>query len=95
MSIESLVIRGEAGQSLIKAAREDGDLLVIGTGRRSKLGRATHAKVSRYCLAHASCPVLAVPPSALDREVGRLGLRVWAFRRRALHPEDFTAPTRR
>lgn len=95
MSIESLVIRGEPGQSLVKAACEDGDLLVIGAGRRSRLGRAAHARVSRYCLAHAACPVLAVPPSALDREVGGLGLRVWAFRRRALDPADFAEPTSR
>jgi hypothetical protein len=26
--------------------------------------------VSRYCLAHAECPVVAVPPAILAREVG-------------------------
>jgi hypothetical protein len=39
--------------------------------------------------------VLAVPPSALDAEIGGLGLHAWRFRRRALHPGDFAAPSRR
>jgi nucleotide-binding universal stress UspA family protein len=86
------VVRGEPGLSLVRAATEEGDLLVIGTGRRSRLGRVAYARVSRYCLAHAACPVLAVPPSPLDREIGGLGLRAWAFRRRALHPADIAAP---
>jgi nucleotide-binding universal stress UspA family protein len=95
VSTEPQVIRGEAGQALVGVACEAGDLLVIGTGRRSRVSRAAHASVSRYCLAHAECPVLAVPPSPLDREIGRMGLRAWAFRRRALHPADIAAPTRR
>jgi nucleotide-binding universal stress UspA family protein len=85
------IIRGEPGQALVRIACREDDLLVIGTGRRSGIGRLLHASVSRYCLAHATCPVLAVPPSPLDREIGRMGLR--AFRRRPLHPEDIAAPT--
>jgi nucleotide-binding universal stress UspA family protein len=90
---EPRVVRGEPGQTLVRIACEQDDLLVIGTGRRSRIGRILHAGVSRYCLAHAVCPVLAVPPSPLDREIGRLGIRGWAFRRRALRPEDIAAPT--
>jgi nucleotide-binding universal stress UspA family protein len=91
---EPQIVRGEPGQTLVRIACQEDDLLVIGAGRRSRIGRILHASVSRYCLAHAACPVLAVPPSPLDREIGRLGVRGWAFRRRALHPEDFAAPTR-
>jgi hypothetical protein len=40
--------------------------------------------VARYCVAHAKCPVLAIPPSALMDEMGR-GLRSWQ-RRHALIP---------
>jgi nucleotide-binding universal stress UspA family protein len=93
--MQAEVIRGEPGQSLVRTASQEGDLLVIGTGKRSRLGRVAHGRVSRYCLAHAACPVLAVPPSPLDREVGGLRLRGWAFRRRALRPEDISAPTSR
>ena len=89
------VIRGEPGRSLIETACEPGDLLVIGTGRRPGIGRALHAGVSRYCLAHATCPVLAVPPSPLDRALGRFGLRGWAIRRRPLSPADIGAPSTR
>jgi nucleotide-binding universal stress UspA family protein len=90
---EPQIVRGEPGQTLVRIACQEDDLLVIGAGRRSTLGRILHAGVSRYCLAHAACPILAVPPSPLDREIGRLGVRAWAFRRRALHPEDIAAPT--
>jgi nucleotide-binding universal stress UspA family protein len=86
------VVRGEPGRSLVLIACEAGDLLVIGTGRRSCVGRALQAGVSRYCLAHAACPVLAIPPAQLDRELGSAGLRRWAFRRRALSAADIAAP---
>jgi hypothetical protein len=41
-----------------------------------------HGKVSRYCLSHAQCPVLAIP-SATPREMG-LGPARWALRHREL-----------
>ena len=63
--------RGDAGQVLVNIARQPDDLLVIGTGRRNPVGRALHRSVGRYCLAHAKCPVIAVPPSALMDEVRR------------------------
>jgi hypothetical protein len=45
-----------------------------------------HCSVGRYCLAHAKCPVLAIPPSALMDEIGH-GLRSWHLRRRVLIPD--------
>jgi nucleotide-binding universal stress UspA family protein len=88
------IVRGDPGPALVRIACKDDDLLVIGTGRQSRPGRLLHASVSRYCLARATCPVLAVPPSPLEREIRRMGVRAWAFRRRPLHPEDIAAPTR-
>lgn len=72
--------RGETGPVLVDIASKPGDLLVIGTGRRSLIGRALRESVGRYCLAHAKCPVLAVPPSALMDEMGR-GHLAWLRRR--------------
>jgi nucleotide-binding universal stress UspA family protein len=89
---QPVVIRGQPGQSLVGVACEAGDLLVIGAGRRTRVSRALVSGVSRYCLAHAACPVLAVPPSRLDGELGRLGVRGWALRRRALRTDDIAAP---
>jgi hypothetical protein len=66
---------------LVAVAGQAGDLLVIGTGRRSPVGRALRRSVGRYCLAHARCPVIAVPPSALMDELRR-GLLPWSLRRR-------------
>jgi nucleotide-binding universal stress UspA family protein len=84
--VEPCVARGDTGPVLVDIADEPGDLLVIGTGRRSLVGRALHKSVGRYCLAHAKCPVLAVPPSALMDEVSR-GFP-WSRRgRRALVPD--------
>ena len=89
--IRPQIVRGEPGRSLVGTATEPGDLLVIGTGRRPGISRVLHAGVSRYCLAHAACPVLAVPPSPLDTEWRRLSRRSWAIRRRSLSAADIVA----
>ncbi|WP_129310484.1 universal stress protein [Streptomyces sp. L2] len=60
-----VVVRGLPGPALVATADRDTDLLVVGAGRRG-LRRAFSGRVSRHCLAHAVCPVLAVPPSPLE-----------------------------
>ena len=82
-----LVLRGPAGPVLVQAASATSDLLVIGTGRRTTLLRPASGRVSRYCLHHAHCQVLAVPPPALARQASR-GLRGWAWRHRDLDPDS-------
>jgi nucleotide-binding universal stress UspA family protein len=79
LSVQRIVARGEAGAVLVDIADSSGDLLVVGAGQRSPLTRLWHGKVSRYCLGHASCPVLAVPASPLARHNG--ALRRWSFLR--------------
>jgi nucleotide-binding universal stress UspA family protein len=64
------VQRGESGAVLAGLADRPSDLLVIGTGRRGLLTRLLRHSTGRYVLAHARCPVLAIPPSALMDEVG-------------------------
>ena len=46
--------------------------------------------VSRYCLAHAHCPVIAVPPADLAQEAHRLGGRM--LHRRSLTPDRLAMP---
>jgi nucleotide-binding universal stress UspA family protein len=70
IEVHARVERGETGAVLTDVADKPDDLLVIGTGRRSFLVRTFRSSVGRYCLAHAKCPVLAVPPSALMDEMG-------------------------
>jgi nucleotide-binding universal stress UspA family protein len=86
LRVELQVTRGETGPVLVDTADLPDDLLIIGTGRRAGLRRVLHQSVSRYCLAHARCPVLAVPPSALMDEMSH-GLRSWQLRRHALIPD--------
>jgi nucleotide-binding universal stress UspA family protein len=88
---DPVVACGQPGWMLVHAAGRPGDLLVIGTGRRGWPGRLAGGTPTRYCLAQASCPVLAVPPSALDLQAGH-GLRGWAFRHRGLTLRDLTVP---
>jgi hypothetical protein len=89
------VERGDAGPVLVDVAAQPGDLLVIGTGRRRPVSLALRRSVGRYCLAHAACPVLAVPPSRLMDEMQR-GLLPWSLRRRrALEPEHDVPRLRR
>ena len=80
---EPQVLRGEPGEVLVAAASQPGDWLIVGAGRRGALRPLAGARVARYCLAHAVCPVTAVPPPALDQAAGH-GLRGWAFRHRTL-----------
>jgi nucleotide-binding universal stress UspA family protein len=87
---ESDVVRGDPGDVLIGMACHTDDLLVIGAGRRGPVARALTCRVSRYCLAHARCPVIAVPPSELAQFSH--GLRGWAFRHRGLSAEDVGLP---
>lgn len=79
LSVEAHVERGDTGPVLVDIADKPGDLLVIGTGRRSALRRALRKSVGRYLLAHARCPVVAVPPSALMDEIEH---GFWPLRRR-------------
>jgi nucleotide-binding universal stress UspA family protein len=90
VATEPLVIRGAPGRVLVGTAGRPGDVLVIGTGRHGTLGRLAGGSVSRYCVARASCPVLAVPPAMLELAAGH-GLRRWAFRHRELSTGELTA----
>ncbi|GAA2232672.1 universal stress protein [Streptomyces nogalater] len=62
----ALTVRGAAGPALVRIAEREDDVIVVGAGRRNRLLRALSPSVGRYCLAHAGCPVLAVPPSPLQ-----------------------------
>jgi nucleotide-binding universal stress UspA family protein len=89
VATEPMVVRGEPGLVLVCEASRPRDLLVIGTGRHGAMGRLLGATVSRYCLAHAGCPVLAVPPTALELEAGH-GLHRWSFRHSGLTLSELT-----
>jgi nucleotide-binding universal stress UspA family protein len=86
LSVRPVVQRGPPGPILVAAACRPGDLLVIGAGRRGAVPWLSRGRVSRYCVAHAVCPVLAVPPAILAKE-GR-GLHGWVLRRRGLDVEE-------
>ncbi|KAA2250997.1 universal stress protein [Solihabitans fulvus] len=69
LAVRLTVARGPAGWVLVAIADREDDLLVVGSGCRGLLRRALHTSVSRYCVARAGCPVLAVPPSRLARQL--------------------------
>ena len=77
--VEPLIMRGSPGPVLVGTAGRDGATLVVGAGRRGAAGRLRNGRVGRYCLAHASCPVIAVPAPALDRATAR-AVRGWVRR---------------
>jgi nucleotide-binding universal stress UspA family protein len=83
LDLQLVVIRGETGPALVHLADCGDDLLVVGAGRPGRLSRMWHGKVSRYCLSHARCPVVAVPPPATARQMGLRPAR-WALRHREL-----------
>jgi len=71
----------------VNLARHPGDVLVVGAGRRGPLARMIFSKVGRHCLAHAQCPVLAIPPPVLAQDL-RHGRLAWLFWHRPLTPEQ-------
>ncbi|MCM2424350.1 universal stress protein [Streptomyces sp. RKAG337] len=73
LRIRPLVVRAAPGQALVQIADQPDDLLVVSAGRRGPLNRMFHGSVARYCLAHAKCPVIAVPPSDLLETLERAG----------------------
>jgi nucleotide-binding universal stress UspA family protein len=79
LPVQPLVRRGRPGPVLADAACRPGDLLVVGAGRRGVLARILGGQESRYCLAHARCPVLAVPPPPLAQQMrhGALARAFW------------------
>ncbi len=83
LTVQPTVARGPAGPVLVQVADLADDLLVIGAGRRGALARLWRGQVSRYCLAHAKCAVLAVPPADQVLRAAH-GLGGWSFRRREL-----------
>ena len=62
--LHGVVVRATPGLALVETADRDEDILVVGAGRRG-WRRLFSGRVTRYCLTHAHCPVLAVPPSPL------------------------------
>jgi nucleotide-binding universal stress UspA family protein len=83
--VQPQVERGAAGWVQVSVACRAGDVLVLGAGRHGLLARLVSRRVSRYCLAHARCPVLIVPPDAHAPEMGH-GRLARALRRRTLTP---------
>ena len=84
VAVRQLVVRAPPGQALVELASRHDDLLVVGYGGRSRLGYAVHGAVTRYCIAHARCPVLTAPPPDMIRELRP--------RRHHWRPEDFAVP---
>jgi len=66
LPVRTVVMPDPAGPVLVEYACRDNDLLVVGAGRR-RFPRLRGSPVVRYCLRHASCPVLVVPPPPLTR----------------------------
>jgi nucleotide-binding universal stress UspA family protein len=81
--VHPTIVRSPPGPALVWIADQPDDLLVVGCGGWGPLRYVVHGTVSRYCLAHARCPVLAVPAPEMIRE-----LRT----RHHWRPEDFAAP---
>jgi len=84
MDVRPVIVRGKPGDVLVELASQPDDVIVVGAGRRGTLARICRGQVARYCVAHAGCPVLAVPPSPLERYAG-LRTRVLAFRHHGLN----------
>jgi nucleotide-binding universal stress UspA family protein len=66
VDLEQKVLRGPAGPGLVCSAI-GADLLVVGHGPR--VAELLHRSVSWYCVRHAHCPVLVIPPVMTRRKL--------------------------
>lgn len=71
VTLRSQVVHGLAGPALVAEASRAG-LLVVGGHDHRRLRRFTHGSVSGYCIRHASCPVLLIPPAIGIRGLSRM-----------------------
>jgi nucleotide-binding universal stress UspA family protein len=81
LTVRVVTLIGPTGPALVEYADGDDDILVVGTSgrswrRRLRLG----GSITRYCVEHTGCPVLAIPPPAMARG-GRVGALARAARR--------------
>jgi nucleotide-binding universal stress UspA family protein len=77
-------VSGSAAERLC-AASADAQLLVVGSHGRGLLAEAVVGSVARYCVHHASCPVVVIPAElaettrAASASVARPEARSYAF----------------
>ncbi len=86
LSVRMQVVRGRAARVLVALADQPGDLLIIGRGH-GLVRRALYGSVSRYCVNHARCPVVAVPRPQLARGLWRAR---WSLRLRGVPDAELT-----
>jgi nucleotide-binding universal stress UspA family protein len=65
----TVVANVPAGPALVGRVRSEDDLIVVGSSRRHP-GQFWRRPVADYCVRHAVCPVLVVPPHQMLRELG-------------------------
>jgi nucleotide-binding universal stress UspA family protein len=57
------IVRDKAGSALVRLSR-DADYLVVGNSHKNLVARTLLGSVSAFCVRHAHCPVVVVPPPA-------------------------------
>jgi nucleotide-binding universal stress UspA family protein len=78
VEVRAQVIRGAAGAALVQNSSGDGDLLVVGSGHRRLGQRRVSGPTARYCLTHARCPLILVPPPELLHLTAKDRQRRWS-----------------
>lgn len=69
LPVERVLMEGEAGDAILRVAREKGcDLIVMGTHGRTGLDRMIRGSVAEHVLRRAPCPVLTVKEREPARE---------------------------
>jgi nucleotide-binding universal stress UspA family protein len=93
ITVRIVVAVGAPRSSLVQLVRCDADLLVVGTNRRRRRP-LRRRPVGRYCVAHAHCPVLVVPPDDFARALQREEHRYLPLRRNDLWKRFDQPPVR-
>jgi nucleotide-binding universal stress UspA family protein len=73
VAVRTVVDVGIPQVCLVNQTMRDEDLLVVGTRDGRRWSHPWRRSVSTYCITHAKCPVLVVPPDSFARDMRRAG----------------------
>ena len=77
VDVQAQLVRGEPGPALIAVASGSTDLLFVGAGHRSVLGRRILGSTTGYCVRHATGSLVLVPPPELLSHTPALARSGW------------------
>lgn len=76
LTVQYRAMVGRPAKQLSHVGRNEDDLIVVGASKRGRWRHLMRRSVSKYCVTHATCPVLVVPPDRFSTAMMRQSVRL-------------------